>query len=138
MAKKMTLVACLDERDGLMFNKRRQSKDRVARERLLSLLGGTRLWMSEYSGKLFGECDGVCPHPAFLRKAKSGEALFVEDILPETLTGISRIILYKWNEHYPSDVTFPFDLVSEGFALQASEDFEGSSHERITEEIYER
>ena len=138
MAKNLTLVACLDERGGLMFNKRRQSKDRVARERLLSLLEDTRLWMSEYSGKLFGECEGVCPHPAFLRKAKSGEALFIEDVLPEALKGVSRVILYKWNEHYPSDATFPLDLASEGFALKASEDFEGSSHERITEELYER
>ena len=138
MAKNLTLVACVDDRGGLMFNDRRQSKDRVARERLLSLLGGTRLWMSEYSGKLFGECEGVRPHAAFLRKAKSGDALFIEDILPEALTGVSRVILYKWNEHYPSDVVFPFDLIEEGFALKASEDFEGSSHEKITEEIYER
>ena len=138
MAKNITLVACVDERMGLMFNARRQSKDRVQRERLLALLSGARLFMSEYSGKLFGECEGVVAHRAFLRRVRSGEALFVEDILPDSLKGISRVILYKWNEHYPSDASFPFDLEKEGFRLASAADFEGSSHERITEEIYER
>ena len=138
MAKNITLVACVDERMGLMFNARRQSKDRVQRERLLALLSGERLFMSEYSGKLFGECEGVVAHRAFLRRVRSGEAVFVEDILPDSLKGISRVILYKWNEHYPSDTSFPFDLEKEGFLLASTADFEGSSHERITEEIYER
>ena len=138
MAKNLTLIACVDERMGLMFNARRQSKDRVQRARLLTLLSGERLLMSEYSGKLFGEEEGVFAHPAFLRKARSGEALFVEDILPDSLKGISRVILYKWNEHYPADTHFPFDLEKEGFALRSAVDFEGSSHEKITEEIYER
>ena len=138
MAKNITLVAGVDDRMVMTFNARRQSKDRVQRERLLSFLKGERLWMSEYSGRLFGEVDGVFAHDAFLRKVKSGEAVFIEDILPETLKGISRVILYKWNERYPSEVVFPFDLSKEGFALKASEDFEGSSHEKITEEIYER
>ena len=138
MAKYITLVACVDERMGLLFNARRQSKDRVQRERLLSVLKGERLLMSEYSGKLFGEGEGIFSHNAFLRKAKRGEAVFVEDILPSTLKGVGRVILYKWNEHYPADTYFPFDLAKEGFALKTSEDFEGSSHEKITEEIYER
>ena len=138
MAKNITLVACVDERMGLMFNARRQSKDRVQRERLLALLSGERLFMSEYSGKLFGECEGVVAHRAFLRRVRSGETLFVEDVLPDSLKGVSRVILYKWNEHYPSDASFPFDLEKEGFRLASAADFEGSSHERITEEIYER
>ena len=138
MAKNVTLIACVDERQGLMFNERRQSKDRVQRARLLSVLKGAPLLMSEYSGKLFGEGEGVFAHSAFLRRVKTGEAVFVEDVLPDTLKGVSRVILYKWNEHYPADTYFPFDLEKEGFALTAAEDFEGSSHERITEEIYER
>lgn len=137
MAKKLTVIACIDERMGMMFNRRRQSKDRVQRERLLSLLNGTRLWMSEYSGKLFGEAEGVCAHTKFIDMAEDGDALFFEDV-PPVLDGVNRVILYKWNEHYPSDVCFPFDLSREGFVLRKSEDFAGSSHEKITEEIYER
>ncbi len=137
MAKNLTVIACVDERMGMMFNRRRQSKDRVQRERLLLLLGGKCLWMSEYSGKLFGEAEGVCAHSAFVDMAEDGEALFFEDV-PLMLDGVSRVILYRWNEHYPSDTVFPFDLSHEGFALKKSEDFVGSSHEKITEEIYER
>lgn len=135
MAENLTLIVCVDDRMGMMFNRRRQSKDRVQRERLLSLLGGKRLWMSEYSARLFGE--GVCVHDAFWEKAKNGDVLFFEDSVPD-LNGVVRVILYKWNEHYPADQYFPFDLLKEGFVLRRAEDFVGSSHERITEEIYER
>lgn len=137
MAKNLTAVFCVDECMGMMFNHRRQSKDRVQRERLLALLGGKRLWMSVYSGKLYGDADGVCAHEAFSDMAQDGDALFFEDTLP-VLDGVERVILYKWNEHYPSDVRLPFDLCREGFVLKESEDFAGSSHEKITQEIYER
>ncbi len=137
MAKNLTLVACVDDRMGMMFNSRRQSKDRVMRERLLTRLAGKRLWMSEYSARLYGEGEGVFAHASYARKAKSGEAMLAEDSVP-SLRGVDTVILYRWNEHYPADTYFPYDLSREGFTSVACEDFVGSSHEKITEEIFKR
>ena len=49
---------------------------------------------------------------------------------------IEKIILYRWNRVYPADVHFPIDF--SGWKLVQAEEFAGSSHEKITEEIYER
>ena len=137
MAKNLTLVACVDDHLGMTFCGRRQSKDRVQRARLMALLGGKRLWMSPYSAKLFGELEGVCAHENYARKAKTGDALFAEDSIP-SLKGVDTVVLYDWNEYYPSDVSFPYDLEKEGFALESAEEFVGSSHKNITERIYKR
>lgn len=137
MDKKLTLIACVDERMGLMFNRRRQSKDRAMRERLLARLGGRTLWMSPYSARLFGEEGTVHSSDAFWDKAEGGDALFMEDVHPP-LAGIGEVILYRWGEHYPADVYFPYDLEKEGFRLVGTEEFVGSSHEKITEDVYRR
>ena len=47
------------------------------------------------------------------------------------------VYLYKWNRKYPSDVKFPKDMLND-FKLEGSTDFEGNSHEKITEERYVR
>ena len=137
MAKNLTLIACVDDAMGMTFNGKRQCKDRVMRERLLSRLDGVRLWMSEYSARLYGEAEGVCAHASYARRAKNGEAMLAEDSVP-SLRGVDTVILYKWNERYLADTFFPYDLGREGFVLAETADFVGSSHERITEEIYKR
>ena len=47
---------------------------------------------------------------------------------------LEQVILYRWNRDYPADVRFTLDL--SGFRLRQRVDFAGSSHEKITEEIY--
>ena len=49
---------------------------------------------------------------------------------------IGTLVIYRWNELYPSDVKFDLDVVAAGFKLVESYDFKGSSHDRITKEIY--
>ena len=49
---------------------------------------------------------------------------------------IESVILYKWNRRYPSDTKFDLDL--NGWTLISTTDFPGSSHEKITEEVYIR
>ena len=51
----MKLIVCLDDNNGMMFNKRRQSRDRLLIENMLELCKGERLYTNEYSGKLFSE-----------------------------------------------------------------------------------
>ena len=50
----MKLILCVDDKGGLAFNHRRQSRDRVLNERILMHCGMHRLWISPYTAKLFG------------------------------------------------------------------------------------
>ena len=49
---------------------------------------------------------------------------------------VDSVILYKWNRVYPADQYFAMDL--SGWKLVETVEFPGSSHEKITEERYER
>ena len=49
---------------------------------------------------------------------------------------IEELIIFWWNKKYPSD--FYLDLSFEKWKKTASEEFEGFSHDIITEEIYRR
>ena len=51
----MKLIVCLDDNNGMMFNKRRQSRDRVLVENILEFCKGEKVYTSEYSVKLFPE-----------------------------------------------------------------------------------
>ncbi|MBO5270462.1 MAG: ribonuclease Z, partial [Clostridia bacterium] len=49
----MTLIVCIDDKNGMLFNHRRQSRDRVLIEDLLALTAGAPLWIEPYSVPLF-------------------------------------------------------------------------------------
>ena len=131
----MKLIFCLDDRGGMMFNNRRQSQDRVLRARVIAMLGDSRLIISPYSAKQFTEDGNIVVSQNPMKSAKENDFYFVED-LPYSLSDTNGLVIYRWNRHYPSDVTFNGDIKKLGFVLKSSEDFEGSSHEKITEEIY--
>ena len=120
-----------------MFNGRRQSQDRILRDRILDMAEKCRLFMTEYSAKQFEKNHNIIISEKYLKKAGSNDLCFIEDG-PFSLDDVSEIIIYRWNRHYPSDRQFDVDLNASGFVLYHSEDFEGSSHEKITEEKYKR
>ena len=51
--REMKIIVCVDNQNGMMFNHRRQSQDRVLRKRIMELTGGKKLWMNAYSQKQF-------------------------------------------------------------------------------------
>lgn len=135
----MILIVCLDDKNGMAFNRRRQSQDALARERILSLTGGAPLWMNTYSAKLFGEVPGVQVDEDFLAKAGAGEYAFAEfPPLSPVAKNVERIIAIRWNRAYPADAKLDIPLKSGLWNLVESQDFPGSSHEKLTLEIYER
>lgn len=124
---------------GIMFNGRRQSQDSVLRERIVQLSSKSKLWMNRYSEKQFKENDvsHINVSDYFLNEAIKGEFCFVENNeVKDYESSIEIIILYKWNKDYPSDMSFNIDL--RNWDCIKSTDFIGSSHEKITEEIYTR
>lgn len=132
----MILIACVDDRGGVQFNGRRQSRDRLLLEDLIREAQGGVLWMAPYSALQFPE---VCPRyqadPDFLDKAGPGEFCFVEG-QPVRAYGesVESVILYRWNRVYPADRFW--DLPLDGWKLIRRAEFPGSSHKLITKEVY--
>ncbi len=132
----MLAALCLDDRDGLSFNRRRLSRDRAQQEDLLTLCRGGTLWLAPCSAPLFDwAADRVTVDEALLDRAGPGELCFLEDRLPPMET-VEGLILYRWNRTYPADVHFRPDLSA--FALTERTEFPGTSHEVMTREIYRR
>ncbi len=137
----MILIVAVDEDKGMMFNRRRQSKDRALRERILSLAKGGKLWMNTYTRRQFPEdAQGeILVDEEFLEKAGPGDYCFLENIPAAPYEDrIEKIILFWWNRKYPSDTWFDIDLEGGGWKLSETREFFGSSHEKITEEVYVR
>ena len=133
----MKLCVCLDKKNGMMFFGKRQSQDSKQRERFLSLVGENKLWMSAYSSKLFGDSPNIVVDDNCGFLAHENDYCFIED-QPFDISKCSTIIIYKWNRQYQADKSLTVDLKAERFKKISTQDFEGSSHDRITEEIYER
>jgi hypothetical protein len=133
----MILITCVDDSGGLMFNHRRQSQDRVLRSEILVLTRGSTLWMDAYSASLFKGTEGkIQIAEDFLEKAGPGEFALLEDRQAASYKErIEKIILYHWNRAYPGDFYFDID-VTKGWHCISSRDFTGSSHDKITEEVY--
>jgi len=131
----MILILCIDDEGGISFRGRRQSRDRVLRERLLERAKGQPIYMSAYSRRVFTEGDAVIlSDPGDVALLKKDALFFLEDFpFPET---VDAWILYRWNRRYPADRHLDRTPESYGLSLVSSESFPGSSHDKITEEIY--
>ena len=135
----MKLILMIDEKSGMAFNKRRLTRDIVQREFLNRLLAGKTLWMSPYSAKLFLPdlpSAEVKVDSAFLSLAEEEDYVLLElDPVPENTEEISEILLFNWNRSYPADLVF---FLPKGFVLTEEKEFKGSSHDRITMEVYRK
>ena len=129
----MTLYICLDDRNGLKFNKRRQSRDAALLEDIRSQITG-KLCIDPYSEKMIQEA-GI----PYVFLPETADAFFAEDIpSEEILAQTEKIVIYRWNRHYPADIRWEPDLAAMGFALQETTEFAGTSHEKITREVFTR
>lgn len=135
----MIIIACVDEKGGMLFNNRRQSKDRVLIKHINELKGENKLWINTFSSELFEEYigDNVCVDDEFLFQMSENDYCFVENIsLNEVQDRIDKIILYNWNRHYPAEKFW--DLPLDNWKIVSEKDIVGSSHDKITERIYIR
>lgn len=129
----MTLYICLDDRNGLKFNNRRQSRDSAVLEDIRRQLTGSLL-IDIFSEKLIREA-GI----PYVLPPETAEDFFAEDIPSDEILGkTSKLVIYCWNRHYPSDIRWKPDLAGMGFSLREITEFAGTSHEKITREVYER
>lgn len=122
----------------MLFNHHRLSRDRRVCEKILDYSNEKELWMNAYSRKLFTDLtdiNSIQVDEKFLDKSQS--ICFVEnqDITPY-LPKIDTLVLFQWNRDYPADFFFTVDLSQ--WNLISTEDFEGTSHEKITMEVYKK
>lgn len=132
----MRIMVCVDDDLGMMFNRRRQSKDQILLADMMSKV--EKLWIHSFSAKLLEEYeDKIIVDDDFLDKAGIQESCFVENkALVPYISKIEELVLYKWNRKYPSDFKFDIDLSE--WELSSQNEFSGKSHEKITCETYVR
>lgn len=132
----MNIILCLDDKNGILFNNRRQSRDVLVIDRILQVAENKTLLMNEYSSKIFPN-DKIIVNNNFLEIAKSGDYCFIENVdIGEYKDKIEKIIIYRWNRVYPADKKIDSSLI-ENKKLITSYEFKGNSHEKITEDIYD-
>lgn len=127
----MKIIVCLDDNGGMLFNERRQSRDRIVCEDIINSLNGEKLFISAFSELLFdGFLDRISVCEDFLQK---GNICFVEN---QSLSqcNADEVVVYKWNRVYPAD--FYCDIDFSKYSLSDQTEFEGYSHEKITKQNY--
>lgn len=135
----MNLIICIDTNNGMMFNNRRQSRDRVLIEHILDLIGNKKLWITNFSRELFENNNNMNLNidDNFIEKIGKDEYCFVENIPPNILIDkVEKIILYNWNREYPADRYL--DIEIDKWIKETEVKIKGSSHEEIIEQIYIR
>lgn len=132
----MKLVICLDEKNGINFNKRRQTMDIRQREDLLKLVDGEKLFLKKYSYDLYKDMSF---NFEVVEKFgdEEGYYLFEEKVPSEFLEKVDTLICYFWNRRYPFDDTFNEHNSSNWIEVERKS-FDGYSHEEITRVIYKR
>lgn len=132
----MRVIVCVDDNMGMLFNKRRQSRDKNLIEDVMKRI--ETLKIHSFSEKLFEEySEQIEIDDNLLKNAQLGEVCFVENQhLTPYIKNIEELIIYRWNRLYPSDFKLDIDLAT--WKMTSQEEFAGNSHEKITRETYVR
>ena len=134
----MKIIVCLDNSDGMLFNNRRQSKDKNVIKDIEKLVGDNLLITTPFSWLLFGDKNIKLATTEDFLNINTDDYCFVENRhLGKVKDKITEIIIYRWNRNYPSDFYFDINYKND-FSLISSEEFKGNSHDVITKEIYEK
>lgn len=135
----MIVIVCCENNNGMLFNNRRVSRDSIVNERIVEMTKNSKLWMNNYSYKLFEKMNvsNINLAENVLTEATDGEYCFIENqhIIPNEKR-IEKMIVFRWNRDYPSDFQLDMDLSE--WKLEQSEEFKGNSHDKITMEVYGR
>lgn len=142
----MRCYLCLDDRNGLSFNGRRESRDKRVIEDIVKEVKSSkkRLLIENYSLELFEDYGFTKEIELRIVEAfdeSMGLMLEEADVFTELWSpegkGFDEYIIYRWNREYPYDKTFE-EKLEEKFKLIETVDFVGTSHEKITKEIWKK
>ena len=107
----MTIFICVDDKNGMLFNHRRQSRDEAVLKDMLDITEG-KVWMNTYSSKLFcAVSDRIVAEDDLFECAPKDSYCFVENIpLKPYEDRLEVMIVYYWNRTYPADTYLDIDL----------------------------
>lgn len=134
----MKVLVCVEDRGGMMFNGRRQSRDRLVTLDMLVEAGKDKLYITPFSEKLFrGNMESIRMTGDLFELAGKNATILVEDHdLYGTEELVDTLVIYRWNRVYPYDMTLAIDL--EQYEKVTVTEFAGYSHDLITKETYVR
>lgn len=126
----MTIILCLDDKNGISFNKRRQSRDRVLIENVMQnnnvcILDHSSGLFTEYSVNKVSDVSELPTNAVYFHEISDPK-----DIIDK----FDTVIIYRWNRHYPSNIKF--NLQTRLYKKVSEEEFAGFSHDKITKEVY--
>ena len=136
----MKLIIAVDDRGGMLFNKRRVSRDKLMVSDLAKYIGDGTVFMEPYSEELFSEENlNIILSENPMEFADDDDFIFVERWSPRSFAeAANELIIYKWNRRYPFDLTMDFSPTELGFCLDSVFEFQGNAHDKITREVYKR
>lgn len=131
----MKLALCIDDEGGMLFCGRRQSRDRLLLADLFSMREGGELYVEPFSDRLLADLPHAVISREELSSLKAADIFFAEcpPIAP-LLPFAETLILYRWNRIYPKDESV--DISFSALSLAERTELVGSSHEKITKEVY--
>lgn len=136
---KKILAVVLDDANGMMYNNRRQSRDRLLIQDLADSFT-SEILIAPYSEQLFKDfAHRIKVSDSPLADCPDGGVCFIEDprLIP-SIDCVDTIVIYRWLKLYPNDLSLPFSIEDSGFTLAQEYEFVGSSHDKIWKGIYRR
>ncbi len=131
----MNVIICLDDNNGMLFNNRRQSRDKILIDDIFRDLRGEKLFITPFSEKLmadYSDSISVCEDISVIGE---DQWFFCENIdLTPFYNSIEKIVVYKWNRVYPADFSCTLDFSA--FTLLGEFEFKGNSHPVINKKIF--
>ena len=132
----MTLIVCLDQKGGMLFNNRRQTLD----YELVNIIAKSfsDIHISHFSEKYFQGAKCKISSNPFL-EATEESTVFLEDTgAIDYIEKIDRLIIYRWDCVYPADTYFDITPKEVGFRLCGKVKFSTKVHADIVKEIYKK
>lgn len=129
----MKIIACVDNRLGMMFNHRRVSFDRYIVDDLQELLDRELIIVNaDLACKINKKLSVQISNTVMIDTDKYQ---WIENVnLSNYQYEITDLILYYFNRDYPYDIELGIDLSL--YEIQNRKDFKGYSHDKITRIIY--
>lgn len=131
----MTIIVCLDDCGGMTFAGRRQSRDSKVLEDIKN--NYEPIYINSFSEKLIAPSGIKYTLTDNIDALGEGDTVFIENLdVSKYAHRVSRVIIYKWNRKYLSELKFTLDM--SGYTKKSVSEFAGSSHDKITREVYEK